>query len=455
MHWRGDRTAGEFIEDPRALDSDLAFKAFNVAFDSLLGRDEGELSEADMDAFADFILQIAPPPNPVRALNNQLTAAQAEGRRIFLDDQLLADDAAHCGGCHTLSPLRGEFGTLGQTTFDDEPQEFKVPQLKNMYQKIGMFGTPHTHFADIRPEHAAFQGDQIRGFGFLHDGSTATVFDFLRAVFFHIDDTQRRALEQYMFAFDTTFAPIVGQQVTLTDGNGTSAGPRIDLLIARAETRFVLVDQPNARECELVAKAVVDGVPRGYLYDPDGRVFRSDRAAETAISDGALRALASVPGQPVTFTCAPPSEGRRLGIDRDVDGHFDRDEIDAGTDPADPESFPGGPVDVRVALAALQITNRLPEDEARNKVVLVASGPGIATPPVGGPDDPRCGLSPPSTVRATLRIASDGSGQVHETDLPCGNWRLIGTAADPGNRSATASSTTARRSWWCGRPAAG
>ena len=25
----------------------------------------------------------------------------------------------------------------------------------------------------------------------------------------------------------------------------------------------------------------------------------------------------------------------RLGLDRDLDGHYDRDELDAGTDPAD------------------------------------------------------------------------------------------------------------------------
>jgi hypothetical protein len=85
-----------------------------------------------------------------------------------------------------------------------------------------------------------------------------------------------------------------------------------------------------------VAKAVVGGLSRGYLYDPGAAVFRSDRTTEPALSDAALRALATVAGQHVTYTCAPPSEGRRLGVDRDSDGHFDRDEIDAGTDPSDP-----------------------------------------------------------------------------------------------------------------------
>ena len=38
-----------------------------------------------MQAFTDFVLTIALPPNPVRALDNQLTDAQAHGRDLFFD----------------------------------------------------------------------------------------------------------------------------------------------------------------------------------------------------------------------------------------------------------------------------------------------------------------------------------------------------------------------------------
>jgi hypothetical protein len=41
----------------------------------------------------------------------------------------------------------------------------------------------------------------------------------------------------------------------------------------------------------------------------------------------------------VTYTCTPPGSGERLGIDRDGDGALDGDEEDAGTDPADPNSY--------------------------------------------------------------------------------------------------------------------
>jgi DNA-binding beta-propeller fold protein YncE len=336
MHWRGDRTGAEFNSDPRALDSAIAFSRFNAAFEALNGRDEGEISEADMEAFTEFILQVVPPPNPIRDLDNNLTPAQQVGRDVFLDRRIFADAAAHCAGCHTLEPGNGHFGTLGQSTFSDEPQQFKVPQLKNAYQKIGMFGTPKGFFVNALPEHAQHQGAQIRGFGFLHDGSVATIFDFLRTRSFTLSDQQRRQLEQYVLAFDTTFAPIVGQQVTQAAAADEEVAARVALLIARARTPFELVDHPGAHECDLVAKGVIDGAARGYLLDAASGTFRTDRLTEAPLSEAALRALAAVEGQAVTYTCVPPGEGVRLGLDRDGDSVRDRDEIDAGSDPADP-----------------------------------------------------------------------------------------------------------------------
>ena len=244
----------------------------------------------------------------------------------------------NCNGCHVLDPSQGFFGTSGLTTFETETQQFKVPHLNNAYQKVGMFGAAAVAFVGIPSADRQFQGDQVRGFGFLHDGSIATLFDFLHAGPFSLSDDDRLDLEQFVLAFDSTYAPIVGQQVTLTSTNGAVVGPRISLMIARATADFVLVDQPGAKECDLIAKAVVAGEARGYVLNAATGQFQSDRAAEPPLTDAQLRTVANTPGQEVTYTCVPPGEGVQLGIDRDGDGHYDRDELDAGTDPADPNS---------------------------------------------------------------------------------------------------------------------
>jgi mono/diheme cytochrome c family protein len=336
MHWRGDRTGG----GAQALDEQLAFEAFNVAFDGLLGRDDGEIPAADMTAFGAFILEVVLPPNPIRSLDNSLTVDQAAGREIFLI-RPATDGIASCDGCHVLDAAQGFFGGDGRTTFENEPQEFKVAHLRNAYQKVGMFGMPEIQFVNVPDVNQPFQGNQVRGYGFLHDGSIPTLFDFLNAtVFGNVTQAERRQLEQFVLAFDSTLAPIVGQQVTLTLASNAAVGARIDLLRQRADASFVWVGHPGARECDLVVKGNVDGIARGYLFDPATDLFQSDRALEPALGDAALRALAESPGQELTFTCVPPGSGSRIALDRDADTFFDRDELDAGSDPEDETSTP-------------------------------------------------------------------------------------------------------------------
>ncbi len=308
MHWRGDRTGGVTGGDP--LDETLAFKAFNPAFVGLLGRG-GQLTPAEMQAFTDFILTVQYPPNPIRALSNNPTAAQSSGENFFRTNAV--DGPLQCSFCHTLP-----FGTIGFSSFEGEPQELKIPHLRNAYQKVGMF---------------ASAGNQVRGFGFLHDGSIDTVFTFLHAgvFFFPNGNVDRRNVEAFVLALDTGLKPAVGQQVSLTSTsvNDASVTGRIDLLIARADVG----------DCELVVKGNFGSVARGAVY-VGGNNFQPDRNADALLSKTALRTLAATVGQEQVYTCVPPGSGVRIGVDRDEDGFFDRTEIEAGTDPADPLSAP-------------------------------------------------------------------------------------------------------------------
>jgi hypothetical protein len=192
----------------------------------------------------------------------------------------------------------------------------KVAHMRNVYQKVGMFGQSATGAG------APHQGDQIRGFGVLHDGSVDTPFDFLGASVFVLNDTQQRQLEAFTLEFPTDLAPIVGQQVTLTSTNAAAVNPRIDLLIQRANTNFTsLMLGGVVKECDLIVKGSIDGVERGAVRLANGQ-FRTDK--NEFFSDAAVRSLATAAnGGPLTYTCAPPGSGTRMGIDRDSDTVLD------------------------------------------------------------------------------------------------------------------------------------
>ncbi|MCW5892400.1 MAG: beta-propeller fold lactonase family protein [bacterium] len=308
MHWRGDRTGGSVGGDP--LDEDLAFKEFNPAFVGLLGR-ATELTHDEMQSFTDFILSVVFPPNPIRALDNAPTAQEAQGENLFLT-RVTDAGALTCVSCHRLP-----FGTDGSSTFEGETQEFKVAHQRNLYQKVGMFGA---------------SGEQVRGFGFLHDGSVPTIQGFVAsAIFQNLNLTEERAIEAFLLAHDTGLAPVVGQQVSIdsTSWNGVSFVNRINLLLARAD----------AGECDVVVKGNIGGEARGGVY-AGGNSFRLDRHADGLVSVTTMRGFAQTAGQEITFTAVPPGTGTRIGIDRDLDGVFDRRELDCATDPANAADFP-------------------------------------------------------------------------------------------------------------------
>ncbi|MGB5809628.1 MAG: hypothetical protein WBG86_03805 [Polyangiales bacterium] len=332
MHWRGDRTGAATGGD--SLDEVAAFNAFNVAFPGLLGRDEGELDPSDMQAFTDFALQLTYPPNPIRALDNSLNAQETAGFNLYftpgLDSNVLS-----CNDCHRLDRDLGFFGTNGGSTFETEATEFKVPHLRNAYQKVGMFGTPPSPF--IPDADGSDQGDQIRAFGFLHDGSIDQTFDFLGAGVFNINDSQQRDLEAFIMAFDSNVAPIVGQQATVSATTGGDTLSRVDLLIQRADTTYYT--DPTAgpvNECDLIVKGVVDDEARGWLY-VGGNAFQSDDPSESNWSKAELLTEAVEPGQALTFTCVPPGSGMRMAIDRDGDSLLDgADMFDCSAGPVRP-----------------------------------------------------------------------------------------------------------------------
>jgi YVTN family beta-propeller protein len=434
MHWRGDRTGGS-NPGGNPLDENASFNRFIVAFDGLLGRG-GPITTGQMQAFADFILEVTYPPNPVRDLTDALTPLQDQGHDLFFGP--ITDGVSNCDGCHVVNPAAGFFGTDGDSSIEGEPQEFKIPHFRNLYQKIGMFGMPAVGFFktfDGNPH----TGNQVRGFGFLHDGSVDTLFRFHGANAFSFGATEAAQLEQFMLVADSNLKPVVGQQVTLTSSNTSAAGARITLLIGQAA----------AGDCEFTVKGVLAGEQRGWLRLANGS-FQSDRGAEATLTDAQLRAHATAAGQERTYLCVPPGSGVRVGLDRDEDGFFDRDELDAGSDPADASSVPAGATTTTVVTTTTTTTSTTfppsqsfipiptkkltlkdrstpPANPNQRKVSFASDTKGPAfvfhiTPPFqGSPDDPR-------QVGATAVVYNSVSigGEIVIVGLPASGWTATG-----------------------------
>ncbi|NQY15334.1 MAG: hypothetical protein HRT81_15985 [Henriciella sp.] len=198
--------------------------------------------------------------------------------------------------------------------------------MRALYERVGM----HGEF--LGPT----VGDQIRGTGFSHDGFTSNLFIFLggesrNGVFFFpgTDAEQiamKRELEAFLLALDSDFAPIVGQQVTVTNASASSsllkhevgsAAARIDLMRARAG-----VSSPRA-ECDLIVSGTIGGEKRSWFMQASGDYLGDDG---TTLSHAALLALSDSQEEALTFTCAYPGSGNRVAIDRDSNGVSDKSE---------------------------------------------------------------------------------------------------------------------------------
>jgi hypothetical protein len=344
LHWRGDRANGAL--GTAATDVAVNFNNFIVAFPSLLGAGPAQTpTVAQMNQFTNFQLQVREPPNPVRALNNSLTAAQQRGRNFYFggtgtrpraadgidlsglipipggSGMALGSSAFTCNGCHVLNPANGLFGTSTNASFEGIQQIFKIPHLRNMYDKVGMFGFPRISFFNNNT--SGTREPQVRGTGYTNAGEVDTLRRFFQARVFNPfigsgfpfinPNGARNDVEAFVLAFDTDLAPIVGQQVTLTNANSAAAGPRIDLLLQRAAAPFVSkVLGGQVTEAQVVAKVVQNGTTRGLLFEPAAGNFRD--ANGQRLTDAQLRALAGTAGQEVTYTAVPPGSGARIAF---------------------------------------------------------------------------------------------------------------------------------------------
>lgn len=299
LHWRGDRAN---------------FNAFNGAFPSLLGGPL--LSTADMNAFTAFVNTIVFEPNPNQNLDRTMPASfppgdpnagnPNTGRLTFLNDNYQTN--LRCNTCHALP--KGTNGVIIGAAVLQESQDFKIPHLRNVYQKLQFKGGAPTV--------------SLSGFGIVHDGQSPNMFAFLsQPVFgtFQNDVTRQRNLNAFMLCFDTGTAPGVGHTRTMTAT--TLAAGSAEWAVLEAQTQ----PQPpnNQPNCDLVVKLHDANGRRGFVYRPATNDYLPDRAALAPVTRAAIETMITA-GATATVMGVPVTSGRRIAVDRDEDTILDGDE---------------------------------------------------------------------------------------------------------------------------------
>lgn len=290
LHWRGDRAG---IEN------------FNGAFVSLLGGPR-ELTAPEMADFKAFVQSMRYPPNP-----NQFQSRppnDATSGFSFFNLERLDGGSINCSQCHLITNFQpGTDNKITPSLALQEPQSVKVPQLRGLYQKVGI--------------NRSQSAPQITGFGLIHDGSFDTLFNFMKApqFLFNTDpataDSWRRDMELMLLRLDTGTPPAVGLMVTVEAANKTSflVTQRINLLMSQAE-------QNN---CDLVVHGLYGGTPRSFLFSAGS--FLPDSLTEAPASLQTLLNAAG-PRAELTFLAVPKGEGRLRSIDVDRNGVLNDDE---------------------------------------------------------------------------------------------------------------------------------
>lgn len=292
LHWRGDRSD---------------FSEFNGAFVSLMGAPQ-EISTSEMQAFGDFLDTIFQPPNPYRNLDDSRpTSVTLPDGRVLRTSNLNALRGSNatnnnCLGCHYNG------GTRNRGANAEIASHIVASGFTAYYDRIG-----------FQPDS---RSGSTSGFGFFHDGSASLE----RAARVTTSDGNQAFLAEILTLEGPSSGLTgderrkiahagVGQQVTINGTATSGQNNRLNQFMNIAES------SPHA---ELIAKAAINGAQRGFVYLGND-LFQSDRANEQA-SLTQLRGFAAA-ADPVTFTLVAQGTETRLGIDRDLNGTLDSDEV--------------------------------------------------------------------------------------------------------------------------------
>jgi len=270
FHWRADRPGLE---------------AFNGAFQTLLGGDL--LNDDDLSALVEYMKTIRFAPNRNRNLDDTLPGTPAgasarDGEKIFLTRKDIGREGNtrfRCVDCHVNSNGSGGFGfsgLIGQPT--------KVAQLRGLSVRDGRRPTPD---------------GRVSGFGYGADGSKDDLAAFLAIShrFAVLTEIEKRSLEQFLLAFPTETAPIVGFTRTVTAESAGNDQVNSDLQL--------LVTQAELGRCLLVVNGVLADRQVVFTYDSGRELFLPGGEDDKATTLSELLAALEQPNSVLSFMGIP------------------------------------------------------------------------------------------------------------------------------------------------------
>jgi len=233
-HWRGDKPN---------------LSAFNAAFAELMGGTQ--LAPGNMALYSTYLNSILFLPNPNENLNRTLPTSlkgipgnPVNGQSDFVNLALTlgAGGGATCNFCHTSNPGPGS-NRLIEPAGPSDPQPFKMPELRNIYQKT-LFN--------------AEASQTIDGFGFDHDGNVSGFAGFFKnPSFSSYTANEQLDMSAYGVCFDTGTAPAVGFTLTLTAANVNNSSN---------QTNWATLQSQAGANIDLIGRGTIQGQIHGLLF---------------------------------------------------------------------------------------------------------------------------------------------------------------------------------------------
>ena len=296
MHWRGDRTGGNDAPTTRRAVSTRTSRSRSSTSPSPGCSGASGPAHGRRDAGVHRLhpagdLSAQPDPQPRQLAHGR----PAAGRDLLHRPRPTATSSARARLPSARSGDRASSAATGKPPSKASRSSSRSRTCETCTRRSACSASP---VVGVLPGgDNGFKGDQVRGFGFLHDGSVDTVFRFLHEPGVQpgharlrpnpdgfkpgaAGDLERRQVESFVLAIDSNLAPIVGQQITLTASNGAVVGAaHRPADRARGGGRL----RPGGEGPRRMRRW------QGWLRAPDG-TFGTGLPRRAGISDAALRA---------------------------------------------------------------------------------------------------------------------------------------------------------------------